>query len=90
MERRSGFEDAMCTVGTLVFGALLGAVVALLMAPKSGQELRRELTEEASRVSERLNETSRDLTETVKSKLNEFGCCAAEAESAGDEAGGAE
>ena len=76
MERRSAFDEAMGTVGTLLFGAAIGAVVALLVAPKTGQELRQELAKEAERVSERLNETGHELTETMKTKISEFGCCA--------------
>lgn len=82
MERRSAFDEAMGTVGTLLFGAAIGAVVALLVTPKSGQELRKDLAREAERVSDRLSETSHELTETVKSKINEFGCCQAEPDAA--------
>lgn len=92
MERRSAFDDAMGTIGTLLFGAVIGAAVALLVAPKSGQELRRDLAKEAERVGERLSETSHDLTESVKGRVNDLCCCAGEptgfeAETAAEETG---
>lgn len=83
MEQHNSFDKAMGTVGTLLFGALLGAAAALLLAPKSGEELRHDLAEEARRVSEQFGET----TETVKTKLNEL---SHHAEQAGDKTDSAE
>jgi gas vesicle protein len=42
-------------------GAATGGVAALLLAPKSGRELREELAEERARVRERAYEKAREL-----------------------------
>jgi hypothetical protein len=41
--QRSSGESMLTTLGTFAAGALIGAGLALLFAPKSGQELRSEL-----------------------------------------------
>lgn len=79
----SGGGDAMSTIGTLLFGAVLGAAIALLMAPKSGMELRSDIAEEASKMGEKISATTHDVTDTVKSKINQLG---SKAEEMGDEA----
>lgn len=81
MERRSGFGDAMSVIGSMLFGALIGAAVALLMAPKSGTELRSELKEGAQRMGERMSGARQDVAETVRCKINKM---ASTAESLGD------
>jgi gas vesicle protein len=63
IERRTG------NFGTLVWGLLLGAGAALLFAPKSGRETRRELSESALRIRDRaetrVREVQRSVHETV-------------------------
>lgn len=71
--RISAGSDAVSIVGTLLFGVLLGAGIALLMAPKSGADLRREIAGGASRVGEKLSATTSDVTESVRSKINQLG-----------------
>ncbi len=44
-ERRTVGDRVFSSLSLFVGGALLGAGVALLMAPKSGADLRKELTE---------------------------------------------
>ena len=82
--RSSGGGDAMSTIGTLIFGGILGAAIALLMAPKSGAELRADLKDEASRMGERISEGSSDITQSVKSKINQLG---SKAEQMGEQMG---
>lgn len=64
IERRTG------SFGTFVWGLLLGAGAALLFAPKSGRETRRELTEGVERMRDRtetrVRELQRNVNETVE------------------------
>lgn len=56
--------------GAFVWGLLVGAAAALLFAPKSGRETRRELTESAVRLRDkaetRVREVQRSVTDTVE------------------------
>lgn len=52
----------------LIIGAIAGALVALLMAPKSGSQLRHELKDQAGGVQQLFtdaNSTARDRTEGI-------------------------
>ena len=64
IERRAG------SFGTFVWGLLLGAAAALLYAPRSGRETRRELAESAERLRDRAEtrarEVQRSVSETVE------------------------
>ncbi|HUG40128.1 MAG TPA: YtxH domain-containing protein [Longimicrobiales bacterium] len=64
IERRTG------SFGTFVWGLLLGAAAALLYAPRSGRETRRELTDSAVRLRDkaetRVREVQRSVNETVE------------------------
>jgi gas vesicle protein len=64
-----------------VVGSLLGAVTALLFAPKPGKELRADITEQAKVVGEKTG----DIASTVKThatelvdKVKDFGAAAAD------------
>lgn len=63
IERRTG------SFGTFVWGLLIGAGAALLFAPKSGRETRRELTDSVTRLRDeaesRVREVQRTVTESV-------------------------
>lgn len=63
IERRNG------NFGTFLWGLLLGAGAAILFAPKSGDETRRELRDSLDRMKEqaeeRVREVQRTVTETV-------------------------
>lgn len=50
-------------VGWLVVGAVLGAAVALLMAPQSGEHTRRKLMKEAQRGRKTLLESGQEIFE---------------------------
>lgn len=54
-----------------VWGALLGAAAALLLAPKSGAETQQELRERARRLRDRAEEKAGELQETLQGALAE-------------------
>jgi gas vesicle protein len=60
VERRSG------GVGTFLLGLAIGAGVALLFAPQSGQATRRELTRRARKVKEAAEDTVAGVSATVQ------------------------
>ncbi len=49
-------RDAMALLGAMALGAVVGAATALLLAPKSGHELRSELGDAATRAKQRAEE----------------------------------
>lgn len=71
--RRNSFADTLGVIGTMLIGAVIGAAVALLVAPKSGQELRDDLRSGANRVSEEISEVSQRATENVRSQVQKIG-----------------
>jgi gas vesicle protein len=70
IERRTG------NFGTFVWGLLLGAAAALLFAPKSGRETRRELTDSVTRLrdqaEEKVHEVQRNVTDVVEDVRRQF------------------
>lgn len=62
-------RDRSGGVGSFIIGALLGAGVALLLAPKSGEETQEELKEQARKLriaaEERVREAQRQLEERL-------------------------
>lgn len=60
IERRSG------GVGTFFLGLAIGAGIALLFAPRSGQETRQEIARRARRVKEAAQDTVAGVTESVQ------------------------
>ncbi len=54
-----------------VWGALLGAAAALLLAPKSGAETQQELKEKARRLRERAEEKAEELQGTLQEALTQ-------------------
>jgi gas vesicle protein len=67
--------------GTLT-GAITGAVAALLLAPKSGRELRSDISETAQRVGEKTADLSRQAGSAVKSLVKKTSEVAAETKQA--------
>lgn len=59
VERRSG------SVASFLWGALIGAGVALLLAPRSGRETRDEIGRGVQRLKETADETMRQIREMV-------------------------
>jgi gas vesicle protein len=56
----------------IMTGAVIGAGVALLFAPKTGTEMRQQLGEQYRGLAERVGETTHDLRETAQ-QLTERG-----------------
>jgi gas vesicle protein len=56
-------------IGSFVLGALIGAGVALLFAPRSGEETRRDLQRRAKRVGDQAQEFVAEVTDTVGEKI---------------------
>ena len=52
-------------VGNLLLGVLIGAGVALLFAPRSGQETRREITRKARQASDAVKGVAEEVTGQV-------------------------
>lgn len=61
-------------LGTIV-GAAVGAATALFLAPKTGQELRRQINDQASVVKEKTNTLSKTISEQsnqILTKVKDF------------------
>jgi gas vesicle protein len=71
-DNRNDFMDAMGVLGALTVGALVGAGVALLLAPKSGAELRQELKTGAERIEAELSEVQHKATDSVKVQVDKL------------------
>jgi gas vesicle protein len=56
--------------GAFLMGALFGAGVALLLAPRSGRETREEIRAGVTRLRDRAGETVRDLQDTVADTID--------------------
>ena len=56
-------ENSSATIGWFIGGALLGAAVALLMAPKAGDKLRSDIGDQAGRSGKSLLQTGQELFE---------------------------
>lgn len=67
VERRS----AAGGVGSLILGLALGAGIALLLAPASGEETRRGIARRARRAQEAAQDFVEDMSGTVADKFNE-------------------
>ena len=65
VERESG------GVGAFLLGAILGAGVALLFAPRSGEETQREIKERATRLRDVAEERVRDVQHQVEERLHQ-------------------
>ncbi|NLO06839.1 MAG: hypothetical protein GX131_13525 [candidate division WS1 bacterium] len=81
----NGDRDALAIFGAMVLGALLGGLAALLLAPKSGQELRGDIGDAATRAKGRAEDMKgqvaqkyEDLRESVETHLKEHAHTAAE------------
>lgn len=72
--KRTPFEDALVpSLAIFAAGAFVGAAAALLLAPKAGPQLRRELTEGARDLSQRLTSSATNMVEGVREALPSFG-----------------
>ena len=70
LERRhTPFEAAMPTALAFVAGIAAGAGVALLLAPKSGREVRADISNKASELTGKLTSTASELASDVRAAL---------------------
>ena len=60
---RDSGESAANTIAAFVLGAVTGAAVAILMAPASGEDVRRQLGDKAREARDRANEAARQARE---------------------------
>jgi len=63
-------DDATRPIFTFILGIAVGAVVTLLFAPKSGEELRGDLAEVLSEAADRVNKTGKSLKRRGKALVN--------------------
>lgn len=67
LEKRRSYNTASAIVPPLAIftvGALVGAAAAVLLTPKTGQQLRRELTDGARDLSQKITTTAQEYTGT--------------------------
>ncbi|HEY1952578.1 MAG TPA: YtxH domain-containing protein [Gemmatimonadaceae bacterium] len=64
-------ERQSAGIGPLLIGLALGAGAALLFAPQSGEETRREIKRRARRAQEAAQDFVEDMSGTVADKFNE-------------------
>jgi gas vesicle protein len=64
-------EKSEGSTGSFLLGLALGAGVALLFAPRSGEETRRDLNRRAHRVKDAAQGMAEDLTDTVRDRFHE-------------------
>jgi gas vesicle protein len=70
LERRRSFAASIAPIASgFAVGALAGAAVALLFAPKSGREVRRELKGRASEVTRRVGAAADEVMTEVRNVL---------------------
>jgi len=70
----NGGSDVLAIFGAMILGALMGGLAALLLAPKSGQELRGEIGDAATRAKERAEDLKGQMAgkyEELKSKMDQ-------------------
>lgn len=58
--------------GFMIFGAIIGFLLGIFLAPKKGSELRKETKEKFDDIKENPQEVLNSAIETVKDKINEF------------------
>lgn len=63
-------RDKGSGVGSFLMGALLGAGVALLFAPRSGEETQRDLKERAARLRDAAEERMRDAQAQLEERFD--------------------
>lgn len=66
------FDAAGSTAIAFIAGAAAGAGIALLLAPKSGREVRQDITNRATELTQRLQQTANELTSKLQSTASEL------------------
>ena len=68
LERRRTISDAVIpSLALFAAGALVGAAAAVLLTPKTGQQLRRELTDGARDLSQKISTSAQEYTGAARS-----------------------
>lgn len=70
--RQTMFDSAMPTTLAFIAGAAAGAGIALLLAPKSGREVRADISNKATELTGRLQSTATELGGRLQSTANEL------------------
>jgi len=65
-EMEEGGEEGTNRIAWFITGALVGATVAILYAPKSGQHTRQFITDKTQQGKEALAGTSKDIADTSR------------------------
>jgi len=77
LKRRMGMNDSEKKVAAaallIVAGGIIGAGVALLFAPQSGERTRRDLNRCAKRVKTRADETAEDISVSITNLVESIG-----------------
>lgn len=68
-EIRAGQQRMMLAVSVLLLGASIGAVIALLFAPRSGENIREALAEQISQTVESGRHTTEKALENLQKKI---------------------
>jgi gas vesicle protein len=58
----NGGKDVLAVFGAMILGALIGGITALLLAPKSGEELRGEISDAAAQAKQRAEDAKEQMT----------------------------
>ena len=70
----NGGKDVLAVFGAMLLGMFLGGIAALLLAPKSGVELRGEIGDAATRAKERAEDMKAQMAakyEDLRAKVEE-------------------
>jgi YtxH-like protein len=65
--KRSTLDAVLPALGVFAAGLAIGTGVALLLAPKSGREMRRELKGKANDLTERIGASAQEIVQEVRS-----------------------
>lgn len=68
-ERRTAVDYVLPALGYFVAGAMVGTVATLLLTPKSGREMRRELGAKASNLREQIETGAGEAFNEIKGHL---------------------
>lgn len=68
----NGGQDVLAIFGAMILGALLGGITALLLTPKSGQELRGEIGDAAARAKERAEDAKAQMAKKYEDLRGKF------------------
>ncbi len=67
LEKRNILADVAGAFGFIVLGCAVGVGVGMLLAPKRGDELRRDIADKARQTTERINAAKQQATPTYAS-----------------------